>query len=114
LAALRLRKLQRDEAESTAGKAWQKSDLPFTTRYGTPIEPRNFQRSWQTRCEKAGVKPITVHRLRPGQTWMRRWGRVELIAVECRSMQFSAVQRTPLLPTRSLRPTLCRWWSACR
>ncbi|GAB3174140.1 phage integrase family protein [Micromonospora palomenae] len=33
----------------------------MTTRYGTPIEPRNFQRSWQTRCEKAGVRPITVH-----------------------------------------------------
>ncbi|MCL7459954.1 site-specific integrase [Micromonospora sp. MSM11] len=26
-----------------------------------PIEPRNFQRSWQTPCEKASVKPITVH-----------------------------------------------------
>ncbi|GLY21446.1 hypothetical protein Misp04_11780 [Micromonospora sp. NBRC 101691] len=33
----------------------------FATRYGTPIEPCNFQRSWQTRCDRAGVRPITVH-----------------------------------------------------
>ena len=43
------------------GKAWHETGLVFTTRYGTPIEPRNFQRSWQTRCDKASVKPITVH-----------------------------------------------------
>ncbi|TDC84580.1 hypothetical protein E1193_05510 [Micromonospora sp. KC606] len=48
-------------APAGAGKAWHKTGLVFTTRYGTPIDPRNFQRSWQTRCEKAGVKPITVH-----------------------------------------------------
>jgi integrase len=33
----------------------------FTIRHGTPIEPRNFQRSWQTRCGRANVTPITVH-----------------------------------------------------
>ena len=33
----------------------------FTTRYGTPIEPRNFNRSWDSRCAKAGVRKITVH-----------------------------------------------------
>jgi integrase len=59
--ALRLRKTQRDEARSAAGKVWQESDVVFTTRYGTPIEPRNFQRSWQLRCDKAGLRPITVH-----------------------------------------------------
>jgi integrase len=42
-------------------RAWHESDPVFTTRYGTPIEPRNFQRSWQTRCDRAGVRPITVH-----------------------------------------------------
>jgi integrase len=30
----------RDQA--AASKAWQNSGLLFTTRYGTPIEPRNF------------------------------------------------------------------------
>jgi integrase len=33
----------------------------FTTRYGTPIEPRNFNRSWDSRIRKAGVRKITVH-----------------------------------------------------
>lgn len=61
ITALRLRKAQQAEARSVAGKTWQESDLVFTTRYGTPIEPRNFQRSWQLRCDKAGLRPITVH-----------------------------------------------------
>ncbi|PWR17088.1 site-specific integrase [Micromonospora sicca] len=61
LTALKLRSEQRDEARAAAGNAWHETGLLFTTRYGTPIEPRNFQRSWQTRCEKANVKPITVH-----------------------------------------------------
>ncbi|WP_246247746.1 tyrosine-type recombinase/integrase [Micromonospora maritima] len=61
LTALKLRQQQREEAEAAAGKAWHETGLVLTTRYGTPIEPRNFQRSWQTRCEKAGVTPITVH-----------------------------------------------------
>jgi integrase len=33
----------------------------FTTKYGTPIEPRNFDRSWHARIAKAGVPRITVH-----------------------------------------------------
>jgi integrase len=61
VAALRLRKAQRVEARSLAGKLWHESDMVFTTRYGTPIEPRNFQRSWQARCTNAGLRPITVH-----------------------------------------------------
>uniref|UniRef100_A0A7L6BE97 Tyrosine-type recombinase/integrase n=1 Tax=Micromonospora robiginosa TaxID=2749844 RepID=A0A7L6BE97_9ACTN len=61
LTALNLTQQQRNEAEAAAGKAWHESGLVLTTRFGTPIEPRNFQRSWQTRCEKADVTPITVH-----------------------------------------------------
>jgi integrase len=33
----------------------------FTTRYGTPIEPRNLNRAWDTRCAKAGIRKITIH-----------------------------------------------------
>jgi len=57
VSALRLRKAQQAEARSAAGTTWQESDLVFTTRYGTPIEPRNFRRSWQLRCDRL----ITVH-----------------------------------------------------
>jgi integrase len=35
--------------------------LIFTTRYGTPIEPRNFKRSWDCRCRRADVRKITPH-----------------------------------------------------
>lgn len=35
--------------------------LVFTTHYGAPIEPRNFVRSFKTRCDRAGVRPIRVH-----------------------------------------------------
>ncbi|MBO4205769.1 tyrosine-type recombinase/integrase [Micromonospora echinofusca] len=45
----------------TVDAAGHEGDLSFTTRYGTPIEPRNFQRFWQTICNRAGVRPITVH-----------------------------------------------------
>jgi integrase len=33
----------------------------FTTRYGTPIEPRNFSRSFDRCIGKAQVTRITVH-----------------------------------------------------
>ncbi|NYH45876.1 integrase [Micromonospora jinlongensis] len=61
LTALKLRSDQRNETEAAAGNAWHENDLVFTTRYGTPIEPRNLQRSWQARCDRAKVRPITVH-----------------------------------------------------
>ncbi|MGC4807487.1 tyrosine-type recombinase/integrase [Micromonospora sp. DT233] len=54
---------KRTTRRGTTGRrnSWQESDLVFTTRYGIPIEPRNLQRSWQTRCDRAGVKSITVY-----------------------------------------------------
>jgi integrase len=48
-------------ARDAAGSAWQGGKLIFTTKWGTPIEPRNFNRSWDTRCAKAGVRKITMH-----------------------------------------------------
>jgi integrase len=61
LTALRLRRADQDRARTAAGTAWHDDKLVFTTRYGTPIEPRNFNRSWDARCTKAGVRKITVH-----------------------------------------------------
>ncbi|RZU76058.1 RNA polymerase sigma factor (sigma-70 family) [Micromonospora kangleipakensis] len=51
-----------DQAADRAavGPEWQDSPLVFTTRHGTPIEPRNFNRAWE-RCRRAGVRRITVH-----------------------------------------------------
>ncbi len=60
-AALKLREAEEADAREKAGSAWQGGKLIFTTKWGTPIEPRNFNRSWDARCAKAGVRKITVH-----------------------------------------------------
>jgi integrase len=60
-AALQLRKVKEAHARELAGAAWQGGKLIFATKWGTPIEPRNFNRSWDARCTKAGVRKITVH-----------------------------------------------------
>ncbi|MEU6074911.1 site-specific integrase [Micromonospora sp. NPDC047074] len=60
-AGLDLRQQARKNDRDQAGIAWQGSRLLFTTRYGTPVEPRNFNRSWDARCARAGVRKITVH-----------------------------------------------------
>jgi len=59
--ALRQRLADRAVDKTAAGSTWQDSHLMFTTKYGTPIEPRNFDRSWHSRIKKAGVPRITVH-----------------------------------------------------
>lgn len=60
-AALRIRRAEQQGERAAAGAVWQKSPLVFTTRNGTPIEPRNFNRAWDIRCQRAGVRRITVH-----------------------------------------------------
>jgi integrase len=59
--ALQLRKQQQDVDREHADGAWADTGLVFTTRYGTPIEPRNFNRSFDSRIGKAKVRKITVH-----------------------------------------------------
>jgi integrase len=61
LTALTQQRANRETARQAAGELWHDSALVFTTRYGTPIEPRNFNRYWDRRCEAAGVRKITVH-----------------------------------------------------
>ena len=36
----------------------------ISTRYGLPVEPRNFHRDFKAGCTKAGVRPISVHSTR--------------------------------------------------
>jgi integrase len=59
-AVLKLRRDDQGAIREQAGDRWQPSDLVFTTRWGTPIEPRNFNRSFDTRCRKADVPRITI------------------------------------------------------
>ena len=59
--ALRQRLADADQARTAAGSAWQHTGLVFCTAFGAPIDPRNFNRCWDARCRKAGVRKITVH-----------------------------------------------------
>jgi integrase len=61
VAALELRTVAKRHDSEAAGVVWQASQLLFTTRNGTPVEPRTFNRSWDARCVRAGVRKITVH-----------------------------------------------------
>ncbi|WP_201760383.1 MULTISPECIES: site-specific integrase [unclassified Nonomuraea] len=61
VSALRHRKRVREEARKLAGDRWMTSGLTFTTRTGTPIEPRNFNRAFGSHCRRAGVPRIRVH-----------------------------------------------------
>jgi integrase len=61
LAALRLRREQQETDRSRADGAWVNTGLVFTTRHGTPVEPRNFNRSFDRCIIKAEVPRITVH-----------------------------------------------------
>jgi integrase len=59
--ALKIRKLQQDADRARVGDAWIETGLVFTTRHGTPIEPRNFNRSFNRCIAAAKVPTITVH-----------------------------------------------------
>ena len=61
LKAHRLRQLQE---RMLMGPRWVESDLVFTTRTGTPIEPRNFVRHFHLMRERAGLRYQRVHDLR--------------------------------------------------
>jgi integrase len=56
-----LRRQQQHTDRARAGNAWIDTGLVFTTRYGTPIQPRNFSRSFDRCIASAGVPRITVH-----------------------------------------------------
>jgi integrase len=62
--ALKERRERQDEWRDLAGHAWRGTDLVISTRYGLPVEPRNFHRDFKARCAKAGVRPLSVHSTR--------------------------------------------------
>jgi integrase len=49
-----------------AGANWKGTaqGLVFTTKNGTPIEPRNLNRSFEALCVRAGVRRVRFHDLR--------------------------------------------------
>ncbi|SCK39345.1 Phage integrase family protein [Streptomyces sp. WMMB 714] len=64
VSALQFRWKTQQATRRTTGELWTDSGFVFTTRYGTPIEPRNFNRSFDARSAKAGVRKIRLHNTR--------------------------------------------------
>ena len=62
--ALRIREKEQDASRAAAGQNWTETGLVFTTSVGTPFEPRNFNRRFEARRVKAGLRKITVHDVR--------------------------------------------------
>ena len=61
MAALKIRREQQEKDRGRADGARVDTDLVFTTRHGTALEPRNFSRSFDRCIVKARVPRITVH-----------------------------------------------------
>jgi integrase len=61
ITALKLRAERQAADRLRAADAWQDNGLVFTSVYGTPYEPRNFNRQFAVRCRKAGARYIRVH-----------------------------------------------------
>jgi integrase len=61
VAALKQRRAAQEADEAAVGRAWHKTDLVFTTKYGLPIQPRNLNRAFAACIRQAAVPYITVH-----------------------------------------------------
>lgn len=50
--------------QEQSSQLWHDTGLVITTTYGTPFEPRNFNRQFTARCKAAGVRYIKPHGMR--------------------------------------------------
>lgn len=64
LDSLRVHRTAQKEERLKAGPAWVDGGYVFTTRLGTPIEPRNVYREFVAAVAKAGLRPQRFHDLR--------------------------------------------------
>jgi integrase len=62
--ALKHRRQTEERLRLDAGEAWSPSGLVLTTRFGDPIDPRNFQRAFRSSVRRADVPIIPVHSTR--------------------------------------------------
>ncbi|PJN30067.1 site-specific integrase [Streptomyces sp. CB02959] len=64
--ALRAQRAQQIADRKAAGDTWKGTEhgLVFTTKNGTPIEPRNLNRSFETLCARSGIRKVRFHDLR--------------------------------------------------
>ncbi len=64
LTALRSHRIRQLEERLVAGSRWQDKGLVFTTGIGTPIEPRNYKRSFDAALKRAGLDHMRIHDMR--------------------------------------------------
>ena len=64
VATLRAVRAAQDKTRAKAGRAWEDSDLVFTTELGAPLDPRNALRAATTAARKAGLAGVGLHTLR--------------------------------------------------
>jgi integrase len=64
LAALKRHRVQQREERVLAGGRWQETALIFTTKHGTPLEPRNVVRTFKRILWKAGLPNQRFYDLR--------------------------------------------------
>lgn len=64
LSALRVHRSRQLEEKLLLGPYWHDSDLVFTTRTGTPIEPRNLVRKFHLILKHAGLPRYRFHDMR--------------------------------------------------
>jgi integrase len=57
-------KARQQQWAEQAGAAWHAMNFVFTTRYGLPLDPRNFHRNFKKRAANAEVPIIPVHTTR--------------------------------------------------
>ncbi|WP_169405717.1 tyrosine-type recombinase/integrase [Deinococcus apachensis] len=78
LDCLRERRRQQAEDRAALGGAWQNTGFVFTQIKGTRMNPDNLRREMHRLCEKAGVRPVTIHTLRDTYATLLRREGVEL------------------------------------
>lgn len=64
--ALRAQRAQQLADKRSAGENWKETShgLIFTTKHGTPIEPRNLNRSFEVLSKRAQIRKVRFHDLR--------------------------------------------------
>jgi len=61
LATLRTHRVRQMEERLEAGDTWRDHGLVFPSRVGTPLEPRNVNRSFHRALKRAGLPPRRFH-----------------------------------------------------
>ncbi len=64
VAVLRRHRVRQKEERLLAGSRWKNTDMVFTTRIGTPLEPRNISRHFQRTLKTAKLPRKRFHDLR--------------------------------------------------